>query len=75
MGRRQDTSQDALATGGPGSLGDGSCGTRMKTRAQGLQAQVEGTGDPGGLGTCRASWVQEPPQGPREVGSGARFPH
>lgn len=47
----------------------------MKTLAQGLQAQVEGTGDPGGLGTRRASWVQEPPQGPREVCSGARFPH
>lgn len=39
----------------------------MKTPAQGLQAQVEGMGDPGGLGTRRASWVLGAP--PRPQGS------
>ena len=39
----------------------------MKTPAQGLQAQVEGMGDPGGLGTHRASWVLGAP--PRPQGS------
>ena len=45
----------------------------MKTPAQGLQAQVEGTGDPGGLGTQSLMGPRSPPRAPgrRAVGPGS----